>query len=84
MAIAIFGVWMLFFDKNDFITQIKLKSQLREMREQRDFYKEKTTLVEQDRKELMENDALLEKFAREKYWMKKESEDIYIIEEKDN
>ena len=81
IALVCFLVWMVFFDKNDFITQIKLKSQLHEMRDQRDFYKEKTKQVEQERKELMENDALLEKFAREKYWMKKESEDVYIIEE---
>jgi len=81
LAAAFFVVWMLFFDKNDFITQIKLKSQLHDMRSQRDFYKEKTNIVEQERKELLEDDALLEKFAREKYWMKKESEDIYIIEE---
>ena len=81
MGIALFVVWMLFFDKNDFITQFKLKSQLHDMRSQRDFYKEQTKVVEQERKELLEDDDLLEKFAREKYWMKKESEDIYIIEE---
>ena len=50
------------------------------MRIQRDFYREKTGIVEQERKELLEDNALLEKFAREKYWMKKESEDVYIIE----
>lgn len=81
MGTAFFVVWMLFFDKNDFITQIKLKSQLYDMRSQRDFYKEQTIVVEQERKELLEDNALLEKFAREKYWMKKESEDIYIVEE---
>ena len=75
-----FVVWVLFFDKNDFITQFKLKSQLNEMRQQRDFYKERTIVVEQEREELLENEALLEKFAREKYWMKKESEDVYIVE----
>ena len=80
LATTFFMVWMLFFDKNDFITQFKLKSQLNEMRSQRDFYKERTKIVEQERKELVEDEALLEKFAREKYWMKKESEDIYIIE----
>ena len=80
VALAFFIVWMLFFDKNDFITQFKLKSQLIDMRAQRDFYKEKTLTVEQERKELIENKDLLEKFAREKYWMKKEQEDIYIIE----
>ena len=81
MGASFFVVWMLFFAKNDFITQFKLTSQLNDMREQRDFYKDRTIIVEQERKELLEDDALLEKFAREKYWMKKESEDIYIIEE---
>lgn len=81
MGTAFFVVWMLFFDKNDFITQFRLKSQLYDMRSQRDFYKEQTDIVEQERKELLEDDNLLEKFAREKYWMKKESEDVYIIEE---
>lgn len=80
VVFVLFFVWMLFFDKNDFITQIKLKSQLSEMRAQRDFYKERTLIVEQERKELLEDASLLEKFAREKYWMKKEKEDIYIIE----
>lgn len=79
-ATAFFVIWMLFFDKNNFITQIELKSELEDMREQRDFYKEKTDIVEQERKQLLENEVLLEKFAREKYWMKKETEDIYIIE----
>ena len=81
VAAAAFVIWMLFFDKNDFITQFKLKSQLKDMREQRDFYKDRTSIVEQERKELLEDEALLEKFAREKYWMKKENEDVYIIEE---
>jgi hypothetical protein len=39
--------------------------------------------VEQDRAELMGTNELLEKFAREKYLMKRDAEDIYIIEEAD-
>lgn len=77
---GIFVVWMLFFDKNDLLTQFHLKSQLNDMVAQRDFYKEKTDVVEQERNELLHNNKLLEKFAREKYWMKKETEDVYIIE----
>lgn len=77
---SFFIVWMLFFDKNDLLTQFHLKSQLNDMIAQRDFYKEKTDIVEQERNELLHNNKLLEKFAREKYWMKKETEDVYIIE----
>ncbi|HOO11266.1 MAG TPA: septum formation initiator family protein, partial [Cyclobacteriaceae bacterium] len=39
--------------------------------------------VKKDRKELMTNKELLEKFAREKYLMKKETEDLFIIQEKE-
>ena len=49
---------------------------------EKEFYQEKIKEVEKDRAELMTNKELLEKFAREKYLMKKETEDIFIIEEK--
>ncbi len=51
------------------------------MEEEKSYYEEKVKEVEQDRKELMGNDELLEKFAREKYLMKKKTEDVYVIEE---
>jgi cell division protein DivIC len=49
---------------------------------EKEFYQEKIKEVEKDRAELMTNKELLEKFAREKYLMKKETEDIFIVEEK--
>jgi cell division protein DivIC len=48
---------------------------------EKEFYQEKIQEVEKDRKELMTNKELLEKFAREKYLMKKETEDIFIVQE---
>jgi len=56
---------------------------LRTLKNEKEYYQEKIKEVEKDKKELMGNDALLEKFAREKYLMKKPGEDIFIIEEKD-
>ncbi|MBA9079516.1 FtsB family cell division protein [Rufibacter quisquiliarum] len=78
-----FLVWMLFFDSNDFITQFQTSQKLAQLEEERDYYLEKIAEVEKDRKELMSNPELLEKFAREKYLMKKPTEDLYIIVEKD-
>lgn len=56
---------------------------LRNLKNEKEYYHEKIKEVEKDKKELMGNDGLLEKFAREKYLMKKPGEDIFIIKEKD-
>jgi len=78
---VIFLLWMLFLDSNDFISQYKSSKRLQELEEEKAYYEKKVKEVEQDRKELMGNDELLEKFAREKYLMKKKTEDVYVIEE---
>ncbi|MFM8851464.1 MAG: FtsB family cell division protein [Cytophagales bacterium] len=76
-----FLVWMIFLDSNDLISRFKLSSKLRSLENEKEYYQAKITEVEKDRKELMTNRELLEKFAREKYLMKKEKEDIFIIQE---
>jgi cell division protein DivIC len=77
----IFLIWMLFLDSNDFISRYKLTSKLRSLENEKEYYAEKIKEVEKDREELMGNRELLEKFAREKYLMKKETEDIFIVVE---
>ena len=77
----IFLTWMLFLDSNDFISRYKLTSKLRSLDNEKEYYAEKIKEVEKDREELMGNRELLEKFAREKYLMKKETEDIFIVVE---
>jgi hypothetical protein len=76
-----FLIWMIFLDSNDFISRFKMKAKLNGLENEKEYYQEKISEVEKDREELMTNRELLEKFAREKYLMKKESEDIFIIEE---
>ena len=77
----IFLVWMLFLDSNDFLSRYKLTSKLRSLEGEKEYYLEKIKEVEKDREELMGTRELLEKFAREKYLMKKETEDIFIVVE---
>ncbi len=74
-----FLLWMVFLDSNDIRTQIRLTKQLHELEQEKEFYEKKIETVKKDRQELLSNDKLLEKFAREKYLMKKPSEDIYVI-----
>ena len=77
----IFLVWMLFLDSNDFLSRYKLTAKLRSLEGEKEYYAEKIAEVEKDREELMGTRELLEKFAREKYLMKKETEDIFIVVE---
>lgn len=74
-----FILWMLFLDSNDLRTQFRISGQLKELEQEKEFYQKKIEEVKKDRKELMSNDELLEKFAREKYLMKRPSEDVYVI-----
>ncbi len=76
-----FLVWMLFVDSNDLYSQYKLRKKLSDLQGERDYYLEKIEEVEKDRQELLSDEDLLEKFAREKYLMKKKEEDLYIIVE---
>ena len=64
-------------------SRFKLGSKLRNLNSEKEYYQAKIADVEKDREELMTNKELLEKFAREKYLMKKEMEDIFIIQEED-
>ena len=82
LSLSFFLVWMLLFDTNDFYSQYKLSAKLSDLREDRAFYINKIDEVKKEREELFSDKDLLEKFAREKYLMKKPTEDLYIIEEK--
>jgi cell division protein FtsB len=75
----IFFIWVAFFDQNDLITQYKFKKELNKLTENRDYYLEEIEKTKQDLEELMTNNEKLEKFAREKYLMKKNNEDIFVI-----
>lgn len=74
-----FIVWMIFFDKNDLFSQYQYHNQLSKLKQERDFYAKETAKVDKDLDELTSNPAKLEKFAREKYLMKKDNEDVYVI-----
>jgi cell division protein DivIC len=76
-----FLVWLTFLDSNDLISRFKMSGKLRSLENEKEYYHEKIQEVEKDKLELTTNRELLEKFAREKYLMKKEREDIFIIEE---
>ena len=74
-----FLLWMLFFDAEDLVTQYRLRSKLKNLAAEKAYYLKQIEKISKDREELASNEDLLEKFAREKYFMKKKTEDLYII-----
>ncbi len=75
----IFGLWMLFFDNNNFIAQFRLSRALNELEMEKDYY---LSEIQKDRQacyELRTDTLTLEKFGREQYLMKRDNEDIYLI-----
>ena len=82
ISFAAFCVVVLFLDKNDFFTQLDRRKELRNLQQSKRYY---TTQVAAERKELealKSNPATLEKYAREKYLMKRDNEEIFLVPEK--
>jgi len=78
VAVA-FVVWMTFFDKNDLLSQYQYHQEVSKLEQERDFYKTETDKVSKDLEELTSNPQQLEKFAREKYLMRKDNEDVFVV-----
>ena len=79
----VFAIWMLFFDTNSFLTHWELGKDIKKLEDEKEYY---TREIEKDKKEIkkLSDEEGLEKFAREKYYMKKENEEIYLIEYEDS
>lgn len=75
------AAWIIFFDKNDIRTQLELRKSVAQLEEERNYYAQEIASITSDIKELTTNPKTLEKFAREKYLMKRDNEDIFVIVE---
>lgn len=83
IILVIFTVWMLFFDANSWLIHHELNTDIDDLENEKEYYKNE---IEKDKKAIKElsTEEGIEKLAREKYYMKKENEDIYIIEYEDS
>jgi cell division protein FtsB len=72
-------VWFVFFDQNNLIQQFRLHRQIREFRQEIEYYRHEIARDSIDIQKLRNNPEELERYAREKYLLKKENEDIFII-----
>jgi cell division protein DivIC len=81
LATGVFVVWLLFFDDRDIMSQLKHNRELNKLEESRDYYLEEIRQTSSELNKLKSDPATLEKYAREKYRMKKDDEDLFIISE---
>jgi len=76
---ALFIIWLVFFDTNNIIDRHISKKKIDRMEEEINYYKQRILTDSINLEELQTNNKILEKFAREKYFMKRNNEDIFII-----
>ncbi|MBQ0768031.1 MAG: septum formation initiator family protein [Bizionia sp.] len=78
-----FIFWMLFLDSNSFLIHNDLNEEINDLENEKEYYRKEIVKDNKAIKELKKEEGL-EKFAREAYYMKRENEDIYIIEYADS
>jgi cell division protein DivIC len=79
LVMVFFIIWMLFLDNYSYLDHRVLNKEINELEDNKTYYQSE---IKKDKNQIkkLKNPAEIEKFAREKYYMKKDSEDIYIIE----
>lgn len=80
IASAFFIVWMLFFDQRNVFYVAEQKQALKQLENKKHYYEKEIAKAQKDLEDLQNNPAALEKFAREHYMMKRDGEDIYLVE----
>ena len=75
---------MLFFNEKDIITEFRRKAKLNQLQKSEQHLNEVIIETKQELGQLKNNAQTIEKYAREKYMMKKDNEDLFIISPSDS
>lgn len=81
ITVLVFIVWVGFFDQNNFFTQYDFIQELNSLEKDKTYFIEELKQTKQELNDLTTNPVTLEKFAREKYFMKKDNEEIFVFEQ---
>ena len=76
-----FVVWMLFFDQRDFFLQRERKAELEKLEAAKKYYQDEIEKTKKQLENLQSNPGSVEKFARERYLLKREGEEVYLFED---
>lgn len=83
LVLFFFAIWMIFLDNYSYLEHSVLDKEIKENENNINYYRAEIKKDSADIKHLKNNDRV-EKYAREKYYMKRQNEDIYIIEFEDD
>jgi cell division protein FtsB len=81
IATILFIVWMLFFDHNDIFLHLQYRKELNELKADKKYYQEQIDLTRKEVDLIKSNPQAMEKVAREQYLMKKDDEDVFVVDE---
>ncbi|NAY90495.1 septum formation initiator family protein [Muricauda sp. JGD-17] len=83
LVLTIFVIWMAFFDTNSLLIHMELRQEIKKLEKQKEFLQDE---ISKDKEilEKMSDEDELERLAREKYYMKKKNEEIFLIEFEDS
>ena len=80
LVFVLFLVMIFFVDDHNVFRQFAFNNKIKALRSEIRVYEQKKAVSEKKLKELYSNDDDLEKFAREEYLMKKDNEDIFVVQ----
>lgn len=76
-------IGLVFFDRSNLIKQYELRSKLNDLKNQSKYYDQELEKVIKEEKEVLGSMKSIEKYAREKYYLKKNGETVFVIVDKD-
>ncbi len=79
LATIVFIVWMLFFDRNDIFTQYSRRQDLNDIKKSSIYFSQQIDAERKFANELKNDPTAIEKLAREKYLMKRDNEELFLI-----
>jgi cell division protein FtsB len=82
LTLVCFVIWIVFFDHNDLFLQVERTSELRQLEKGKAYYQEQIDTINRELSGLKNDPASVERIAREHFLMKKDNEEIFVIEEK--
>ena len=81
IALLAFVIWMLFFDQRNFFLQRERASELKQLEQAKGYYEKEISTTQEQLNSLQSNPGAVEKYARERYLLKREGEEIYLFED---
>ena len=74
-----FIVFVLFIDHNDIFVQLDRQRQLKTLLTSKAWYQQQIELTQKNLNALQNSPSALEKYAREKFYLKRDNEDLFVV-----